>query len=214
MMQRPAIWRAPRRGTARSVLPWAALVLVGLFSCAVFSPAADAHVQKNRQGAYILGVDGWRQMQRGFVSKVNGDADTLTGLMNAMRDVIPPEDALEQALLENDKAVARQFAKVEADYGVTSVRETQKSANRWEKIVKPWFSKASDRRALENAMDAYVKGLTHLVHQSHGDLLDAAAALADADLDKANGHIALALGGVSFADQEMTDAVAALSKLR
>jgi hypothetical protein len=175
--------------------------------------AADAHVQKNKRGLYVLGVDGWRRTAQGAVSDADSHADTLTHMADGMSEVIPPENAAEQALLDAYKKTAGDWQDLEADYAVKMVPGVQKNINRWEKKVKPWFRKAADKRALENAVDAYMKGFTHLVHQSHGELLDAAAHLKAEELGEARDHIALAIGGAAFAEQEMKDAVAALSRL-
>jgi hypothetical protein len=175
--------------------------------------AADAHVRKDKRGLYVLGVDGWRRVAQGAVADADSHASTLTDMAHGMSEVIPPEDENERALLEAYKKTAGDWQDLEADYAVKMVPGVQKNINRWERKVKPWFSKAADKRALENAVDAYMKGFTHLVHQSHGELLDAAADLKTEQLDKAREHIVLAIGGAGFAEQEMKDAVAALSAL-
>lgn len=190
------------------------IALLAVWVAALAAPgAADAHVQKNKQGLYVLGVDGWRRTAQGAVADADSHADTLTAMANGMSEVIPPENEAEQALLDAYKKTAGDWQDLEADYAVKMVPAVQKNLNRWEKKVKPWFRKASDKRALENALDAYMKGFTHLVHESHGELLDAAGHLKAEELDKAREHIALAIGGAAFAEQEMKDAVAALSKL-
>ena len=112
------------------------------------------------------------------------------------------------------KKTAGDWEKLEADYAVKMVPGVQRNINRWEKKVKPWFRKASDKRALENAVDAFMKGFTHLVHESHGELLDAAADLKAEELAKARDHIATGIGGAAFAEQELNDAVTALKALR
>ena len=165
--------------------------LAAVWVAALATPgAADAHVRKDKQGLYVLGVDGWRRVAEGAVSDADSHADTLTDMANAMSDLIPPEDENERALLDAYKKTAGDWEKLEADYAVKMVPGVQRNINRWEKKVKPWFRKASDKRALENAVDAYMKGFTHLVHQSHGELLDAAADLKAEELAKARDHIA------------------------
>jgi hypothetical protein len=193
------------------------LLFISLLAVSVAALAApgtaDAHVQKNKQGLYVLGVDGWRRMAQGAVSNADSHAGTLTDMADGMSEVMPPENEAEQALLDAYKKTAGDWQDLEADYAVKMLPAVQKNINKWEKKVKPWFRKASDKRALENAVDAYMKGLTHLVHESHGELLDAAAALKVEDLEKAREHIALAIGGAAFAEKELNDAVAALSRL-
>lgn len=207
-----ALHRARGRA-ATLVLACSTLLAIAMMALAV-PAAADAHVQKNKRGVYVLAVDGWRRMAQGFVADVNNHADTLTDIASGMSEVIPPEDANEQAVLDGYKRAAGDWQAVEADYAVKVLPEVQKNMNTWEKKVKPWFRKASDKRALEKAVDAYMKGFAHLVHESHGELEDAAAALKAEDLQTANEHIALAIGGIAFAEQEMMDAVAALKALR
>jgi hypothetical protein len=206
---------APRSTSRRTAsLLLLCISLAAVWVAALAAPgAADAHVRKDKQGLYVLGVDGWRRVAHGAVADADGHADTLTNMANGMSEVIPPENAAEQALLDTYKKSAGDWQDLEADYAVKMVPAVEKNLNRWEKKVKPWFRKASDKRALENALDAYMKGFTHLVHQSHGELLDAAADLKAEDLAKARDHIALAIGRAAFAEQEMKDAVAALSAL-
>ena len=176
-------------------------------------PAADAHVRKDRQGLYLLAVDRWREMAKATAADAENEADMLTDMADGMRELIPPENDAERALLESYKQTAGEWQQVQADKTVVMVRETQKSINRWERKVKPWFGKAADRRALEKAVDAYMKGYTHLVHESHGGLEDAAAHLKAEELDDAGEDIALAIGGIAFAEQEMKDATAAMGRL-
>ena len=179
----------------------------------VAPPAADAHVRKDRQGLYLLAVDRWREMAKATAADAENEADMLTDMADGMRELIPPENDAERALLESYKQTAGEWQQLQADKTVVMVRETQKSINRWERKVKPWFGKAADRRALEKAVDAYMKGYTHLVHESHGGLEDAAAHLKAEELDDAGEDIALAIGGIAFAEQEMKDATAAMGRL-
>lgn len=204
-----------RPGGSRTAL--LALLLPALLcisAAALVAPrAADAHVRKDRQGLYLLAVDRWREMAKATADDAENEADMLTDMADGMRELIPPENDAERALLESYKQTAGEWQQVQADKTVVMVRETQKSINRWERKVKPWFGKAADRRALEKAVDAYMKGYTHLVHESHGGLEDAAAHLKAEELDDAGEDIALAIGGIAFAEQEMKDATAAMGRL-
>ncbi len=190
------------------------LCLLAMVAVALATPGtAAAHAQKNRQGRYAVGVDNLRVAAEFFVNDEDHSADYLLGLAAELRGCIPPENEQEQAKLKGCTQEAGMFRDQGTDAAVAMIAEQQKIVNKWERKVKPWFRTAPDKRKLEKGVDAYMQGLAHLLHETHGDLIDAAGMLADENVDGATDTVAVAQFAIAVADKEMTDAVTALRAL-
>lgn len=204
------------RGAKRRRLSRGVVLAVAVATCAaLLTPSlASAHIKdKNLRQRYLASVAGWAGTMNSYNATIIQFELTLNNLVAEMKEVIPPENQSETETGIRLALTADDLYLDGKDWADSILSATPNEIRGWTKSVRPCFTTAADKRALNKAADRLVAGLRWLMKDGHGELLEAASFLSKQKVEDAESHIEYSYLPRAGGNRKIDAAIRALKQL-